>query len=166
MVVIGIDPGVALTGYGIISQEEDGEISVVDFGAIVTTNATQCESERLLLIYKQLIEILDLHCPAAGAVEKLFFQKNARTAMAVGQARGISLLALAQKSIPVYEYTPVEIKQALTGYGKADKHQMQEMVKLRLGLREVPKPDDAADALAVAICHLQSSPIKIIGETQ
>lgn len=164
MIVIGIDPGIAITGFGIISQEESGKLSVVDYGTIATSNSGQSESERLLLIFRQLNDLLDLHCPTAGAVEKLFFQKNARTAMAVGQARGIALLALAIKAIPVYEYAPVEVKQALTGYGNADKHQMQEMVKIRLGLREVPKPDDAADALAIAICHLQFYQMRLIEE--
>ncbi len=156
MIVIGIDPGIAITGYGIICQEEDGILTAVDFGAILTSSTTCGDSERLLLIFQKLDEILTLHRPVAGAVEKLFFQKNARTAMAVGQARGIALLAMAKRSIPVFEYAPVEIKQALTGYGSADKRQMQEMVKLRLSLKEIPKPDDVADALAVAICHLQS----------
>jgi len=156
MIVIGIDPGIAITGYGIICQEENGKLAVVDYDAIVTSQSDRNDSERLLLIYRRLNEILALHRPQAAAVEKLFFQKNARTAMAVGQARGVALLALAQNTVQVYEYAPVEIKQALTGYGGADKHQMQEMVKLRLSLREVPKPDDVADALAVAICHLQS----------
>lgn len=164
MIVIGIDPGIALTGYGIISQDNDGEVSVVDFGTIVTSNEIQSEAARLLVIFNQLNELLDFHCPTAGAVEKLFFQKNARTAISVGQARGVALLALAQKGVPVFEYAPVEIKQALTGYGKADKRQMQAMVKWRLGLREVPKPDDAADALAIAICHLQSSRLRMIEE--
>ncbi len=156
MIVIGIDPGVAITGYGIICQEEDGDLSLVEYGAIQTPNSISADSERLLLIFKRLNEVLALHRPIAGAVEKLFFQKNTRTAMAVGQARGIALLALAQREIPVYEYAPVEIKQALTGYGNADKRQIQEMLKLRLSLSKIPKPDDAADALAVAICHLQS----------
>lgn len=156
MIVIGIDPGIAITGYGIIRQEDNEILTVVDYGAIVAPNSIRGDSERLLLIYQKLGEILTLHRPLAGAVEKLFFQKNVRTAMAVGQARGIALLALAQKEIPLYEYAPVEIKQALTGYGNADKRQMQEMVKLRLSLKEVPKPDDIADALAIAICHLQS----------
>lgn len=156
MIVIGIDPGIAITGYGIICQEENGNIIVVDYGAIVTSQSDRNDSERLLLIYHRMNEILALHRPHAAAVEKLFFQKNTRTAMSVGQARGVALLTLAQNNIRVYEYAPVEIKQALTGYGGADKRQMQEMVKLRLSLREIPKPDDAADALAIAMCHLQS----------
>lgn len=156
MIVIGIDPGVAITGYGIICQEQNGNIIAVDYGAIVTSQSGHNDSERLLLIYRRMNEILALHRPHTAAVEKLFFQKNTRTAMAVGQARGVALLALAQNKVQVYEYAPVEIKQALTGYGRADKRQMQEMVKLRLSLQEIPKPDDAADALAIAMCHLQS----------
>ncbi|RCK75651.1 MAG: Crossover junction endodeoxyribonuclease RuvC [Anaerolineae bacterium] len=156
MIVIGIDPGIAITGYGITCQEDNGNIVVVDYGAIVTSQTDRNDGARLLGIYHRLNEILALHRPQAAAVEKLFFQKNTRTAMAVGQARGVALLALAQNKIQVYEYTPVEIKQALTGYGGADKRQMQEMVKLRLSLSEIPKPDDVADALAIAICHLQS----------
>lgn len=156
MIVIGIDPGIAITGYGIISQAQNGNFVVEDYGAIITSNTERGEGERLSLIFRQLNEILELHRPNAAAVEKLFFQKNTRTAMAVGQARGVVLFALAQKDIPVYEYAPVEIKQALTGYGNADKRQMQDMVKHRLALKEIPKPDDAADALAIALCHLQS----------
>jgi len=156
MVIIGIDPGIAITGYGIISQEKNGNIDIVEYGAIVTSPLNKQESERLLLIYRKLKELISLHRPRAAAVEKLFFQKNARTAMAVGQARGVALLVLAEFEIPLYEYTPLEIKQALTGYGGADKRQIQEMVRLRLGLKEIPQPDDVADALAIAICHLQS----------
>ncbi|GAB4480789.1 MAG: crossover junction endodeoxyribonuclease RuvC [Anaerolineales bacterium] len=156
MVVIGIDPGIAITGYGIIRQEQNGNIVVVDYGAIITSSSTHVEGERLAIIFQQLNELLELHRPDAGAVEKLFFQKNTRTAMAVGQARGVVLMTLALKDIPVYEYAPVEVKQALTGYGGADKRQMQEMIKLRLDLCEIPKPDDIADALAIALCHLQS----------
>ncbi|PWH13552.1 MAG: crossover junction endodeoxyribonuclease RuvC [Anaerolineae bacterium] len=156
MVIIGIDPGIAITGYGIISQEQNGNIDIVEYGAIVTSPLNKQESERLLLIYRKLKERISLHRPRAAAVEKLFFQKNARTAMAVGQARGVALLVLAEFEIPLYEYTPLEIKQALTGYGGADKRQIQEMVRLRLGLKEIPQPDDVADALAIAICHLQS----------
>ncbi|MCS7247024.1 MAG: crossover junction endodeoxyribonuclease RuvC [Anaerolineales bacterium] len=160
MVVIGLDPGLAITGYGIICQEESGQLSVIDCGAITTTGSKSGESERLLLIYRRIVELLALHQPEAGAVERLFFHKNSRSAMAVGQARGVILLALAQQAIPVYEYAPVEVKQALTGYGDSDKRQMQEMIRLRLGLDDLPRPDDVADALAVAICHFQSYRIR------
>jgi crossover junction endodeoxyribonuclease RuvC len=113
--------------------------------------------DRLASLYEQLQEIILLHRPDSSAVEKLFFQKNVKTALSVGQGRGVVLLALAQAHLPVGEYTPNEVKQAVTGYGSADKQQMQEMVRLLLGLEKRPKPDDAADALAVAICHLHSS---------
>lgn len=154
MIVIGIDPGIAITGYGIIKETAEGDLIPVDFGVITTPNRVR-ESERLLELYEQLSQLLVLHQPDSGAVEKLFFQKNAKTAMSVGQARGVALLCFASKGIPVYEYPPVEVKQAVTGYGAADKRQIQLMVKMRLNLEDIPKPDDAADALAVAICHLQ-----------
>jgi len=112
--------------------------------------------QRLRQIYSRLQEIISLHQPDAGSVEKLFFQSNVKTAISVGQARGVSLLALAETEIPIAEYTPLEIKQAVVGYGSADKQQVQHMIKALLNLDEIPKPDDAADALAVAICHIHS----------
>ncbi|NGX45618.1 MAG: Crossover junction endodeoxyribonuclease RuvC [Chlamydiae bacterium] len=112
--------------------------------------------DRLVLLYEKLKEVLTLHPPDSSAVEKLFFQRNVKTAISVGQGRGVVLLALAQAGIPIGEYTPMEIKQAVAGYGGADKRQIQEMVRTLLNLKEIPKPDDAADALAVAICHLHS----------
>ncbi len=154
MIVLGLDPGIALTGYGIVREEENGEIVSLDYGVIATPSHSN-EMERLLTLYQRLFSLILLHQPDSSAVEKLFFQKNTRTAMAVGQARGVVLLTLAQQGVRVYEYAPVEIKQALTGYGLADKKQIQMMVKMRLGLEELPKPDDAADALAIAICHIQ-----------
>ncbi len=156
MLVLGIDPGTATTGYGLIRQTDDGGLEAVDYGAILTP-AKMPMPERLASLYEQLQEILLLHRPDSSAVEKLFFQKNVKTALSVGQGRGVVLLALAQAKLPVGEYTPNEIKQAVTGYGSAGKQQMQEMVRMLLGLEERPKPDDAADALAVAICHLHSS---------
>lgn len=113
--------------------------------------------ERLLEIYRQLNRIILLHRPESSAVEKLFFQRNVRTALSVGQARGVILLALAEARLPVFEYTPLEVKQAVVGYGGADKNQVQQMVRALLSLNEIPQPDDAADALAIAICHLHSS---------
>ena len=156
MLVLGIDPGTATTGYGLVRQMDDGGLEAVDFGAILTP-ATMHMPDRLASLYQQLQEIILLHRPDSSAVEKLFFQKNVKTALSVGQARGVVLLALAQAAVPIGEYTPNEIKQAVTGYGSAGKQQMQEMVKLLLRLDTRPKPDDAADALAVAICHLHSS---------
>jgi crossover junction endodeoxyribonuclease RuvC len=156
MLAIGIDPGTAITGYGLIEENEDGSLSVVDYGAILTSADTSMP-ERLLELYLRLRELLLLHHPQSGAVEKLFFQRNVRTALAVGQARGVALLALAESGVPVSEYTPLEVKQAVAGYGGADKNQVQQMVRALLGLSDIPRPDDAADALAVAICHLHSS---------
>lgn len=154
MVVVGIDPGTATTGYGFI-REENGVIEAIAYGVIITP-AKVAQEERLLLIYKQLNELFLLHRPDLGAVEKLFFQRNVTTAIQVGQARGVILLAFAQMGIPVGEYTPLEVKQAVAGYGNAEKIQVQQMVKSILDLREIPRPDDAADALAIAICHLSS----------
>jgi crossover junction endodeoxyribonuclease RuvC len=156
MLVLGIDPGTATTGYGLVRQLEDGSLQAVVYGAILTPAKTPMP-ERLDSLYSQLKEILLLHQPDSAAVEKLFFSKNVKTALSVGQGRGVVLLALAQSALPIGEYTPNEIKQAVTGYGSAGKAQMQEMVKLLLNLDARPKPDDAADALAVAICHIHSS---------
>jgi crossover junction endodeoxyribonuclease RuvC len=153
MLVIGIDPGIAITGYGLVKDRADGSIECVDYGVIRTSKELSPEA-RLEILYNQLHEVLLLHKPESAGVEKLFFQHNVKTAMAVGQARGVALLVLAQSRIPVAEYTPNEIKQALTGFGGATKDQIQQMVKTLLCLQEIPKPDDAADALAVAFCHL------------
>jgi crossover junction endodeoxyribonuclease RuvC len=156
MLVLGIDPGTATTGYGLVRQTEDGSLKEVDHGVILTP-AKMAMPERLVLLYDKLQEIILLHRPDSSAVEELFFQRNVKTAISVGQGRGVVLLALAQADLPVAEYAPNEIKQAVTGYGGADKRQMQQMVKMLLGLDSPPKPDDAADALAVAICHLHSA---------
>jgi len=155
MAVIGIDPGTALTGYGIIEELPDQSLQVIDFG-VIRTDSTDKPEIRLRKIFSQLNEILALHKPETGAVEKLFFQRNTRTAMSVGQARGVAILSLAEAGLSISEYGPVEIKQAVVGYGKASKNQVQQMVKILLNLQEIPKPDDAADALAVAICHIHS----------
>ena len=162
MLVVGIDPGTATTGYGLVAETNAG-ISVVDYG-VITTPAGERPEIRLAQLYQQLNELLLLHQPEGGAVEKLFFQRNVSTAIAVGQARGVALLSLAQHHIAVGEYTPMEIKQAVTGYGGADKIQVQLMVKALLNLEKVPHPDDAADALAVAICHLHSMRMKTLGQ--
>lgn len=155
MLVLGIDPGTATTGYGLVRETSQGDLEVVDFGVILTP-AGVSQEKRLLLLYDRLCEILLLHRPDHGAVEKLFFQRNVTTAIAVGQARGVAMLALAQQKMRVAEYTPLEVKQAITGYGGADKLQVQMMVQAVLNLDELPRPDDAADALAVAVCHVQS----------
>ncbi len=155
MLVLGIDPGTATTGYGLVRETEQGGYAVVDYGVILTP-AGMAPEGRLLLLYNRLVELILLHRPDQGAVEKLFFQRNVTTALAVGQARGVVLLAMAQQNIPIAEYTPLEIKQAITGYGVAEKRQMQLMIQAVLALAELPRPDDAADALAAAVCHLQS----------
>jgi crossover junction endodeoxyribonuclease RuvC len=155
MLVIGIDPGTASTGYGVVRQKDDGGLQAVDFGVISTT-PEQPMPQRLQQIFLELRKLLEEHQPESGAVEQLFFQRNVKTAIAVGQARGVVLLSLAEAGISVDEYTPMEIKQAIIGYGGADKRQVQGMVKALLEMEELPHPDDAADALAVAICHLHS----------
>jgi crossover junction endodeoxyribonuclease RuvC len=156
MLVIGIDPGTAITGYGLVRDLPDGSLSVVDYGVIETPAHSEMPS-RLLEMHRGLTEVLLLHRPDSAAVEKLFFSKNVRTAISVGQGRGVALLALAQAGVPVGEYTPTEVKQAVVGYGGADKNQVQQMVRALLNLPEIPRPDDAADALAIAICHLNSA---------
>jgi crossover junction endodeoxyribonuclease RuvC len=156
MLVIGIDPGTAITGYGLVREDETGSLIAVDFGVIQTPAKTPMP-HRLLQLYRQLKEITLLHRPDSAAVEKLFFQTNVKTAISVGQGRGVAILALAEANLSIGEYSPLEIKQAVTGYGGADKNQIQQMVRSLLNLEDVPRPDDAADALAVAICHLHSS---------
>jgi crossover junction endodeoxyribonuclease RuvC len=163
MVVIGIDPGTATTGYGLVREHEDGSLVLVDFG-VISTASDLTMPRRLLELYYRLVELLLLHRPQSGAVEKLFFQRNVTTAISVGQGRGVALLALAEQGLEVGEYTPLEVKQAVVGYGKADKNQVQQMVCALLNLPEVPRPDDAADALAVAICHLHSARAKALYE--
>jgi crossover junction endodeoxyribonuclease RuvC len=156
MLVIGIDPGTASTGYGVIRQGADGSLELVAYG-VISTSSDQPMSERLHTLHSELSDLIELHQPESGAVEKLFYSRNVSTAISVGQARGVSLLAFAQANVPVNEYNPRTIKQSVTGYGGAEKSQIQEMVRSLLGMDELPKPDDAADALAIAICHLHST---------
>ena len=153
MLILGIDPGYAIIGWGLIRYER-GKYIPVDFGAI-TTNAGVPFNRRLEQIYDQLSELLDTHHPDVVAVEKLYFQTNAKTAIDVAQARGVTMLALQQHGVPVFEYTPLQVKSAVTGFGQAQKPQVMEMTKRLLRLKAVPKPDDTADALAIAICHAQ-----------
>lgn len=155
-VVIGIDPGTAITGYGLIKEAKNGDLTWLAHG-VITTPSDWDEPRRLLRLYRTLLEIIKDTRPDCCAVEKLFFQKNVKTALNVGQGRGAALIAIAEAGLPIGEYTPLVIKQAVVGYGKADKNQVQQMVKLLLELKEIPQPDDAADALAVAICHLHST---------
>ncbi len=159
MITLGIDPGTAITGYGIIKEEQDGYLVVLGYGVIRTT-AEQSQADRLVHLYQKMKELILLHHPEMGAVEKLFFERNVRTALNVGQARGVALLAMAESGLKIGEYTPLEVKQAVVGYGGADKNQVQQMVKTILGLESIPHPDDAADALAVAICHIHSVKIR------
>ncbi len=156
MIVAGIDPGTARTGYGFVRETPDGGLELIACGVIETPANTAAEL-RLLQLHQELTELLLLHRPEMCAVEKLFFSRNVTTAIAVGQARGVAMLALAQAGLQVAEYTPMEVKQAVAGYGGADKNQVQQMVRALLGLADIPRPDDAADALAIAICHLHSS---------
>jgi len=153
---LGIDPGTATTGYGLVRLEPDGSLLAVKYGAITTPKNTPA-SQRLMMLYNQLQDLLNQYKPDTTAVEKLFFQRNVTTAIAVGQARGVILLALSQAGVDIFEYTPNEIKQAVAGYGSAGKRQVQEMVRVLLALDDIPRPDDAADALAVAITHLNTN---------
>ncbi len=160
MLVLGIDPGTAITGYGLV--RDDGQaLTMVDCGAI-TTPSGQPLPNRLQTIYQGLRDIIHKHQPEAAAVEELFFSRNAKTALAVGHARGVALLALADAGLPIYDYKPLEVKQTIAGYGGADKQQVQEMVRMLLDLDHVPQPDDAADAVAVAICHIHSAQMKAL----
>jgi crossover junction endodeoxyribonuclease RuvC len=162
MLVIGVDPGTAITGYGLVSESYDGKLTAIDYGVIETPSGDD-PGNRLATLFTEIQKILHLHRPDHAAVEKLFFQRNVTTALAVGQARGVILLALTQQSIPTAEYTPMEVKQAVCGYGGAEKSQVQQMVKALLELERIPTPDDAADALAIAICHLNSAKYKSLG---
>ena len=162
MLILGIDPGIATTGYGLITEKND-RLTYVD-GGIITTTPRETAPIRLRIIYSAVKNIISKHRPEALAIEKLFFGANSKTAMAVGQARGMALLAAAEMQLSISEYTPLEVKMAITGYGRADKKQMQQMVKNLLKLSFLPKPDDAADALAVAICHLHSYKILNAGQ--
>lgn len=160
MRVIGVDPGTAITGWGII--EGDGNDLQMVAGGVITTPAGMPLPERLLIIYRELTAVVERWQPETAALEELFFSKNAKTALAVGHGRGVAMLALANVGLSISEYKPLEVKQAITGHGGADKRQMQQMVKLLLSLDAVPHPDDAADALAVAICHLHSARLRLL----
>ncbi|GHU69813.1 crossover junction endodeoxyribonuclease RuvC [Clostridia bacterium] len=151
MTILGIDPGLATMGWGIISTDGSHH-HVIDYGALIT-KPSQRTPDRLNLLFSGVIGLLERYSPEAIAFEELFFSKNVTTAMAVGAARGVALVAAARHTAELFEYTPMQVKQATTGYGKADKQQMQWMVRVLLNLTEIPKPDDAADALAVAITH-------------
>lgn len=154
MITLGIDPGTARLGYGVVRHADDPVL--IDVG-VIETPPSQTMPERLASLHAAVTSLIEQHRPDALAVEQLFFARNVTTAIAVGQARGVVLLAAAQSGIPVEEYSPSEVKHAVVGYGKADKAQMQEMVRIILGMDQPPHPDDAADALAIAICHGQTA---------
>lgn len=154
MRIIGFDPGTAITGFGLLDKIGN-RLHPVEFGVIRTTHDLP-DYQRLELIYRRVSDLIINYSPEIMAVEKLFFNKNTRTALDVGQARGVIMLAAAQQGIPVAEYTPLQVKMAVVGYGRAQKNQVQEMVRILLGLSKPPKPDDAADALGIAICHAHS----------
>lgn len=155
MIILGIDPGYAIVGYGVLSYEKT-RFRVLDFGAI-TTPAEMSFAERLRVIHTDLSYLMNKFSPDAMAIEKLFFNTNQKTAIDVAQARGVILLTAQLFGAGIYEYTPLQVKQSVVGYGRAEKKQVQEMTKQLLGLSAVPKPDDTADALAMAICHAHSS---------
>ncbi len=155
VIILGIDPGLATLGYGVVSY--DGvKVSPVDYG-VITTPAKVPLPRRLTLLFEGVEALAERHQPDDVALEELFFSKNVTTGIAVGHARGAAIVALRRYTESLYEYTPMQVKQAVAGWGKADKQQVQQMVKVLLGLREIPKPDDAADALALAICHAHSA---------
>ncbi|MBC7088218.1 MAG: crossover junction endodeoxyribonuclease RuvC [Tissierellales bacterium] len=151
MIIIGIDPGIATVGYGII-ESTGNRLRAIDYGPILTSSDLSMPN-RLNIIFDELNKIIEYFKPKDMAVEELFFNKNVKTAITVGHARGVEILSAVKNGLEIYEYTPLQIKQSVVGYGRADKQQVQFMVKTLLNLDEIPKPDDVADALAVAICH-------------
>lgn len=156
MLVLGIDPGTATTGYGLVREHEDGALEAIAYG-VITTPARTPMPDRLRQIYHDITALIAEHRPDAAAVETLYFGKNVTTAITVAQGRGVILLALAEANLPIREYKPAEIKQAIAGYGNADKIQVQEMIRQLLDLDSLPRPDDAADGLGVAITDLNAS---------
>lgn len=158
MIILGIDPGFAIVGYSVI-ECKGSSCKALEYGAI-NTDSKMLFPDRIKIIYDELSDIIDEYKPEDLAIEELFFNKNVKTAIKVAQARGVEILAAINKGLNIYEYTPLQIKQATVGYGRAEKHQVQEMVKVLLNLKEIPKPDDVADALAVAICHGSSLKFK------
>jgi crossover junction endodeoxyribonuclease RuvC len=164
VIILGFDPGTATTGFGVVESIND-VLRPIDVGVILTPADMPIE-ERLLSIYTDVNTLLDKYNPDTVATERLFFDRNVTNALSVGRAIGVILLAVAQRGLPWMEYTPMQVKTSVTGYGGADKNQIQQMVVRLLGLAEVPKPDDAADALAIAICHAHSLKLKSIGMNQ
>ena len=151
MIILGIDPGLAITGFGIVSYQQN-RFEVIQYGVIRTESKTSIP-QRLLRIQESITTLIHQYQPNMAAVEELFFNTNAKSAFLVGQARGVAVVTVSAAGLPVYEYTPLQVKQGVAGYGRAEKSQIQLMVKTLLNLKEIPRPDDAADALAIAICH-------------
>lgn len=152
MIIIGIDPGIATTGYGVIKTIKKGtQIKCLDYGVIKTPSLLDV-GERLKLINRDILKLINKYKPETMAIERLYFFKNAKTVMPVSQAKGVILFTIAKKKIPVYEFTPLQVKMTITGFGRAEKKQVQKMIKIIFKLKDVPKPDDAADALGIAIC--------------
>ena len=156
MIILGIDPGIATMGYGVVDKDKNGNCRAIDYGVVVTPKE-ETLPVRLAILEEGVNKIIDRFAPEEVALEELFFTKNITTGIAVAQARGVTLLACVKKCGRLYEYTPMQIKQALTGYGKADKRQMQQVTASLLKLKSIPRPDDAADALAIALCHAFTS---------
>ena len=161
MIILGIDPGFAIVGVGII-EHKGNKFRVIDYFA-VTTKAGLALEQRLKLIYESIDDAIKKYSPDCMAIEELFFNNNAKTALQVGQARGVILLAAVNSGLPIFEYTPLQVKQSVVGYGRAAKGQIQQMTKALLSLNEIPKPDDVADALAIAICHAHSHKMVRLG---
>lgn len=155
MRILGIDPGIATVGFGVVDYKNN-KFKTIDYGAVLSPANTDM-TQRLKMIYDDMSYIIERYNPDQVAIELLFFNTNVKTAINVGQARGVLILTAANKNIPVYEYTPLQVKQAVVGYGRAEKAQVQYMTKAILSLKEVPKPDDAADALALAVCHAHTA---------
>ncbi|MDQ2087822.1 crossover junction endodeoxyribonuclease RuvC [Herbivorax sp. ANBcel31] len=151
MVIMGIDPGIAIIGYGMVSYKGN-KFTPMDYGAIKTDSSMNL-SQRLLVLYNRLEEIIEKYKPDVVSIEELFFNKNIKTALTVGHGRGVAVLAAARADVEVFEYTPLQVKQSVVGYGRAEKAQVQQMIKIILNLKKIPRPDDVADALAVAVCH-------------
>ncbi|MDO4661704.1 MAG: crossover junction endodeoxyribonuclease RuvC [Tissierellia bacterium] len=158
MIVLGIDPGIALMGYGVV-EFKSNRVKMIEYGVVSTSSKTRT-TQRLKILYDNLNDIINEYKPDEFAIEELFFNKNVKTAIEVGHARGVQVLCAENNNLPIYEYTPLQIKQAITGYGRADKKQMQLTVKTLLNLDKLPRPDDAADALAVSLCHCFSQRFK------
>jgi crossover junction endodeoxyribonuclease RuvC len=151
MIIMGIDPGLAITGFGVINHIS-GQMTVIQYGVIRTESNTPLP-ERLVKIQEGVCTLIQQYKPDAVAVEELFFNTNAKSAFLVGQARGVAVVTASAAGLPVFEYTPLQVKQGVVGYGRADKNQVQQMVKILLKLKDIPRPDDAADGLAIALCH-------------